>query len=173
MLCFKRDLKLIRYFFSQREICVADLVLKFQVKEKLTSVFRRHGAVEISSHSVVFPKSPVYNMSNRVQLLDISGTVLQLPYDLTLPNARMLARVSPPYRRSFCFGTVYRSEDPSGSGEPRGYGEVDFDVLSKDSADFEVAEAEVMKVLSEITDEFPIYSKKASVCFYMNHADLL
>ncbi|KAK9471529.1 kinase-like domain-containing protein [Dipodascopsis tothii] len=154
------------------ETCTKDLVLRFQIKEKLTSIFRRHGAVEIPSHSVVFPKSPVYNTANRVQLLDVSGTVLQLPYDLTLPNARVLARVKPPYRRSFCFGTVYRSEDPSGTGEPRGFGEVDFDVLSNDPSDFALAEAEVMKVLSDVTDEF-FNNEKTPVCFYLNHSDLL
>ncbi|KAK9456329.1 kinase-like domain-containing protein [Dipodascopsis uninucleata] len=149
-----------------------EYVLKGHVKERLTSIFRAHGAVEVNAPSVVFPKSPVYNMPNRVQLLDVAGTVLQLPYDLTLPNARILARTTPPFRRSYCFGNVYRLEDPGSSGEPRGYGEVDFDVISSDSSDFATSEAEVMKVLDEIMQEF-VGEKMPFIRFYINHSDIL
>ncbi|KAK9311863.1 kinase-like domain-containing protein [Lipomyces starkeyi] len=155
-----------------KAINVNDLVLRGQVKDKLTTIFRLHGAVEVPTHSVVFPKSTVYNVPNRYQLLDAAGTVLQLPYDLTLPYARVLARATPPYRRSFTFGNVYRSEDPSGGGEPRAYGEVDFDILSSDPSAYAVEEAEVMKVLDEVVNEF-LVSEKSSVCFCLNHADLL
>lgn len=151
---------------------VGELVLRSKIKTKLNEIFRRHGAVEIPNQSVVFPKSPVYNMPNRFLLLDVSGTVLQLPFDMTLPHARMLANTRPAYRRSFSFGNVYRSEDPSGGGEPREFGEVDFDVLSADQSDFAIAEAEVMKVLDEIVVEF-FPSKKSLACFSINHADLL
>ncbi|KAK9238884.1 kinase-like domain-containing protein [Lipomyces kononenkoae] len=156
-----------------KAINVDDLVLQGQVKDKLTTIFRLHGAVEVPAHSVVFPKSTVYNVPNRYQLLDAAGTVLQLPYDLTLPYARILARTKSPYRRSFAFGNVYRSEDPGGGGgEPRAYAEVDFDILSYDSSGYAVDEAEVMKVLDEVVNEF-LVSDKLSVCFYLNHADLL
>ncbi|KAK9367122.1 kinase-like domain-containing protein [Lipomyces kononenkoae] len=154
-------------------INVDDLVLQGQVKEKLTTIFRLHGAVEVPTHSVVFPKSTVYNVPNRYQLLDPAGTVLQLPYDLTLPYARVLARTTPPYKRSFTFGSVYRSEDPGGGGgEPRAYAEVDFDILSHDPSGYAVEEAEVMKVLDQIVNEF-LVSDKLHVFFYLNHADLL
>ncbi|KAK9467436.1 kinase-like domain-containing protein [Lipomyces arxii] len=151
---------------------VNDLVSRGCVKDRLIEIFQHHSAVEVPTHSVVFPKSNVYNVPNRYQLLDTAGVVLQLPYDLTLPYARVLARMTPSYRRSFTFGTVYRTEEPAGGGEPRGYGEVDFDVVSTDGSDPAVEEAEVMKVLDEIVNEF-LVSKKSSICFFINHADLL
>ncbi|KAJ8102567.1 kinase-like domain-containing protein [Lipomyces tetrasporus] len=162
----------ILYDKTPNAINVDDLVLRGQAKDKLTMIFRQHGAVEVPIHSVVFPKSTVYNVTNRYQLLDAAGTVLQLPYDLTLPYARMLARVTPAYKRSFTFGNVYRSEDPGGGGEPRAYGEVDFDILSSDSSGYAVEEAEVMKVLDQVVNEF-LVSEKSSVCFCLNHADIL
>ncbi|KAK9479055.1 kinase-like domain-containing protein [Lipomyces japonicus] len=160
------------YDHLKRDTCINDLVVRGQVKERLVSLFRCHGAVEVPTQCVVFPKSPVSIPANRFQLLDVSGTVLQLPYDLTLPHARFLARANPPYKRSFCFGNVYRSDEHGGSSEPKSYGEVDFDVMSQDPADFPVAEAEVLKVLDEVIHEF-VPVKDSQICFYLNHSDIV
>ncbi|KAK9463564.1 kinase-like domain-containing protein [Lipomyces oligophaga] len=153
---------------------VNDCVLRAQIVQRLTNIFRLHGAVEVQSPSILFPKSPMLNMLNFYQVVDQVGTVLQLPFDLTLPYARRLARGRPSYRRSFTFGNVYRNEDPTRSSEPRAYPQVDYDVLSTDPVDFAVAEAEVMKVLDEIMVEFlPTFTKDSTPKFILNHSDLL
>jgi translation initiation factor 2-alpha kinase 4 len=69
-----------------------DLMLQNIVKQKLGSIFRRHGALEVP-RTFLFPRSGHYG-PNAVQLLDPSGTLVQLPYDLTLPHARSLAKLS-------------------------------------------------------------------------------
>jgi len=148
---------------------VNDLLLQSTVKEKLCTIFRRHGAVE-SQRQILFPRSSYYINSNVVQLLDASGTLVQLPYDLTLPHARSLAKQPALAEKSFAFGNVYR--DVFTGGAPRSNGEVDFDIVSYDTKDLALKEAEVIKVIDEIVDEFPPLAS-SQVCFHLSHSDLL
>ncbi|QSZ35434.1 hypothetical protein DSL72_008304 [Monilinia vaccinii-corymbosi] len=145
-----------------------DLLLQGLVKQKLISIFRNHGAVE-TPRSILFPSSDHYGV-NAVQLLDKSGTLLQLPYDLTVPNARAIAKHQPSVERSFAFGTVFR--DKHDGAAPQTFGEVDFDVVTSDSLDLALKEAEVIKVLDEIVTSFPSLPS-SQMCFHINHADLL
>ncbi|CAZ82886.1 unnamed protein product [Tuber melanosporum] len=145
-----------------------DIILQGTVRERLIEIFRHHGAVE-TTRPLLLPRSKLYNR-DVAQLLDQSGTVVQLPYDLTLPHARSLARQETLSPKTFTFGTVYR-DNPAG-GQPRSHGEVDFDIISYDSHDLALKEAEVIKVIDEILDAFPSL-RKAQMCFHINHADLL
>lgn len=145
-----------------------DLLLQGLVKQKLISIFRNHGAVE-TPRCILFPSSDHYGV-NAVQLLDKSGTLLQLPYDLTVPNARAIAKHQPPVERSFAFGTVFR--DKHDGAAPQTFSEVDFDVVTSDSLDLALKEAEVIKVLDEIVASFPSLTS-TQMCFHINHADLL
>lgn len=153
---------------SRESPATNELLIQGQVKERLTSIFRRHGAVE-NARQMLFPRSQHYNHS-AVRLLDSSGNLLQLPFDLTLPNARAVPRQDPSLEKTFAFGTVYR-EMPHGS-EPRTHKEVDFDIVSHNTLDLALKEAEVIKVLDEIIEEFPPL-RSASMCFMINHSDLL
>lgn len=144
------------------------LILHAMVKERLSSIFRHHGAVE-TTRPLLLPRSKLYKC-DVVQLLDRSGALVQLPYDLTLPHARSLARQESPGPKTFTFGTVYR-ENPAG-GQPRSHAEVDFDIISYDSLDLALKEAEVLKVIDEIVDAFPSL-RKDQMCYHVNHSDLL
>ncbi|KAB8209727.1 anticodon binding domain of tRNAs-domain-containing protein [Aspergillus parasiticus] len=145
-----------------------ELLVQGLVKERLTSIFRRHGSVE-TTRQMLFPRSQHYN-NGAVRLLDSTGNVLQLPFDLTLPNARAIPRQDPALEKTFAFGTVYR--ETSHGGEPRTHKEVDFDIVSHNTLDLALKEAEVIKVLDEIIEEFPPL-RSASMCFLVNHSDLL
>ena len=145
-----------------------ELLLQSVVKEKLVSVFRRHGAVE-TTRPLLFPRSNYYS-ANVVQLLDSSGNLLQLPYDLTLPYARLIAKQIPTARKTFAFGTVYR--DLYTGEPPKGHGEVDFDIISGEPENLALKEAEVIKVIDEVLDAFPSL-ESAQMCFHINHSDLL
>lgn len=145
-----------------------DTVLQGMVRERLAEIFRHHGAVE-TTRPLLLPRSKLYNRGV-AQLLDQSGTVVQLPYDLTLPHARSLARQETLSPKTFTFGTVYREN--SAGGQPQSHGEVDFDIISYDSYDLALKEAEVIKVIDEILDAFPSL-RSAQMCFHINHADLL
>jgi eukaryotic translation initiation factor 2-alpha kinase 4 len=148
----------------------SDLLNLSTVKEALIAIFRRHGALETTRNSI-YPRSALYT-DNVVQLLDVNGTVLQLPYDLTMGQARMLAKHNnmPIIPRSFTFGTVFR--DRRDTGQPQMVGEVDFDIVTTDTLDLALKEAEVIKVLDEIISTFPSLSS-SPMCFQIGHSDLL
>ncbi|KAL2852947.1 Serine/threonine-protein kinase [Aspergillus pseudoustus] len=153
---------------SRKAPAANELLVRGLVKERLTSIFRRHGAVE-ATRQMLFPKSQHYK-SGAVRLLDASGNALQLPFDLTLPNARAISRQDSSLEKTFTFGTVYR-ETPHG-GEPRTHKEVDFDIVSRNTLDLALKEAEVIKVLDEVIEEFPPL-RASPMCFLINHSDLL
>jgi translation initiation factor 2-alpha kinase 4 len=146
-----------------------DVLLQNLVKDRLSMVFRSHGAVEIQ-RQLLLPWSDHYTNSNAVKLFDPSGTLVQLPYDLTLPYARSIGKGAPFLEKTFTIGQVFR--DSYTGGAPRSSGEADFDILSHDTLDLALKEAEVLKVVDEIIDEFPSFGSTA-MCFHLNHADLL
>lgn len=148
----------------------AELLHQGIVKQVLASIFRRHGALE-TSRGPIYPRSAHY-ADNVVQLLDQNGTVLQLPYDLTMGHARIMAKPSSnlPAQRTFTFGSVFR--DKQDTGHPQMFGEVDFDIVTMDTLDLALKEAEVLKVLDEIVMAFPSLSS-AQMCFHVGHSDLL
>jgi translation initiation factor 2-alpha kinase 4 len=156
------------YDTEKNDLTAHDLLLQSLVKERLTDIFRSHGAVE-TSRSLLMPRSKFYSW-DVVQLMDPNGTLVQLPYDLTLPHARFLAKSKAPAPKIFTFGTVYREN--SGGGQPGSHGEVDFDIVSYDSVDLSLQEAEVIKVVDEVIDAFPSL-KGAQMCYHLNHSDLL
>ncbi len=146
----------------------ADLLLMSNiVRDKLSSIFRRHGAVE-TKRKLLFPRSEQYKTA--ASLLATNGSPLQLAYDLTLPNALALSHEHAPFEKTFTFGTVYR-ESVLG-GEPKEIGEIDFDIVSYTTSDLALKEAEAIKVLDEIIQECPPL-KTSMLCFHLNHSDLL
>jgi eukaryotic translation initiation factor 2-alpha kinase 4 len=148
----------------------SELLNQGLVKEMLTSIFRRHGALE-APRSAIYPTSSHYG-DNVVQLLDSNGTVLQLPYDLTMGQARMMAKssITPATQRTFTFGNVFR--DKLDTGQPLMFGEVDFDIVTVDTLDLALKEAEVLKVLDEVVCTFPSLAL-SQMCFQLGHSDLL
>ena len=85
------------YDTEKKGVTAQDLMLQSLVKERLTDVFRNHGAVE-TSRSLLLPRSKLYSREV-VRLMDPHGTLVQLPYDLTLPHARFLADRRPRHQR--------------------------------------------------------------------------
>lgn len=149
----------------------ARLRLRAVAKGVLESIFRRHGAEEIQRESM-FPRSGYYNDARVVQLLDASGNLIQLPYDLTLPLARQLARRELPMRRVFTFSKVFR--DAFSGGPPRANEEVDFDIIGNTDSDEQTRDdAEIFRVLAEATDELPHLTTSGSICFHVNHSSVL
>jgi translation initiation factor 2-alpha kinase 4 len=163
-----------------------DVLLQNLVKDRLAMVFRSHGAVEIQ-RQLLLPWSDHYANNKVVKLFDPSGTLVQLPYDLTLPYARSIGRGAPFLEKTFTIGQVSCSSyqplerhllttqvfrETYTEGAPRSIGEANFDILSYDTLDLALKEAEVLKVVDEIIEEFPSFGS-TPMCFHLNHADLL
>ena len=147
-----------------------DLDLQTMVREKLTAIFRRHGAVERTDSPAIFPYHSCYPPADVVQFLSPTGKVMQLPYDLILPNAILLARRPRPERKTFVFADVYRVDHLQ--DQPRIFGEVNFDIVSGNSLNLALCEAEVLVVIDEILNTFPNLAS-GQMCYYFNHSLLL
>ena len=147
-----------------------DLDLQAIVRENLTAIFRCHGAVERTDSPALFPYHPCYPSADVVRFLSPKGTIMQLPYDLILPNAMLMARHSRPARKTFVFDNVYRID--RSLDQPKIYGEVNFDIVSQNSLNLALHEAEVLKVIDEILDTFPSLAS-VQMCYHINHSQLL
>ena len=60
----------------------------------------------------------------------------------------------------------------SDSGAPRRIGEADFDIISYNTLDLALREAEAIKVIDEIISGFPSMAS-LPICYYINHSRLL
>ncbi|KAI8137092.1 kinase-like domain-containing protein [Fennellomyces sp. T-0311] len=141
-----------------------------RIREQMSKVFRRHGAIDISP-PLLIPKNSLYewNSKNPVYLMDPQGSLNQLPFDQTVPFARFVSRKKGfPQLKRYTFEKVYR-ESPSG-GQPEAVLEADFDIVHKETA-LMVPDAEVLKVVEEVLEELPPF-KSAGFYFVINHAGI-
>ncbi|KNE56307.1 PEK/GCN2 protein kinase [Allomyces macrogynus ATCC 38327] len=145
------------------------------VQDVVTRVFRLHGAVAFNA-PLLAPTNEMYAGKRMAQFVDAHGQLVMLPFDLTVPFARWVAR-NPVQMltRRFAWGNVYR-ENGLG-GQPRAVLEADFDIVAPaprrgvdgtvkngTAADPVVAalrtdqlamEAEVIYVMTQVLDAFP------------------
>ncbi|KAL5604075.1 uncharacterized protein BROUX77_004261 [Berkeleyomyces rouxiae] len=138
----------------------------------LSEIFRRHGALEVSK-SEIYPRSRNYYPDNSTVycVLGPNGTLLQMPFDLTMGHARFLATYPGPVAsRTFTFGSVYRNRLTN--APPETTGEVDFDIVTIDSLDLALKEAETIKVLDEIAAAFPRLAQ-GKVRIMISHSQIL
>ncbi|KAI9297132.1 Serine/threonine-protein kinase [Neoconidiobolus thromboides FSU 785] len=135
------------------------------IRSLLTVVFKRHGAVEFIA-PLLIPKSEKFSEFQKpAYLLDPSGNIVQMPYDLTLPFVRFMSRSNILALKRFTFDRVYRQnmEDDSLIEVQ----EADFDIITTNKEDI-VSESEVMKIVDEIMDSLPI-SMVTDCYFQINH----
>ncbi|KAK2602583.1 hypothetical protein N8I77_009101 [Diaporthe amygdali] len=145
-----------------------ELLRQRVVKETLISIFKCHGAVEAPTPSL-YPSSSHYTTA--VKLLDHNGSLLQLPFDLKMGRARMLAKSTTAIpQHSYSFGSVYREQH--GGGQPNQIGVADFDIVANNTLDLSLKEARVLSVVDDIISAFPTLSS-SQMAFQLGHSDLL
>lgn len=171
---FARDLLFGDYTDKLTE--VSDYLLQSAIEDQVCKIFRRHGAINFfDKNSLLFPKTPLYDDSYQVyEMLDRAGSVLELPYDLTLPLARLLGRKKLSVHKLFRLEYVYRSQVDEGAG-PIKFREADFDIVtqSSDASEYQpFYDAECLKVISEVTEVFP-FMKQSNIRLILNHCNLL
>jgi translation initiation factor 2-alpha kinase 4 len=157
---------------ARRELTASNHLLNSLMLNEIVSVFKKHGSVETRDQPLLFPKSPLYSMHNVYQLLDNTGSVLQLAYDLTLPMARYLSKTRISLEKVYRVEYVYRPDGTTTSSEPAKFVEVDFDIITEDPADSPYHDAEAIKVVDEIIQLFPIF-KPTSTSIVINHCGIL
>ena len=160
----------LNYEKRDRSNTTEELLLRSLVKYNVSSIFRNHGAVAVE-HSAIFPFSSHYlrKYDQVVKLLSSKDDFLQLPFDHTLSNARLLAKAARSPRKTYTFGDVYREVESGGA--PRRISEADFDIISYDSLSSALREAEVVKVVDQIINGFPSMAS-LPMCYHINHSRL-
>lgn len=156
---------------------VKDILLHEKIVHELEKIFKSHAAVNFNDTSgKIFPKNPLYDSNYMLyQVLDRSGSVLQLPYDLTLPFARLLGRTKIKVHKVYRIDCVYRSNEKDESAGPLKFKEIDFDIVTNanDPVDYlPFYDAECIRVGSEIVKIFP-FLKTHNVKVLLNHCGLM
>lgn len=152
---------------------INDYLLFSSTISELFRIFRNHGAIENFNSGVLLPKSPVQKNEAVYEVLDRSGAVLTLPYDLMLPTARFLGRTNVSVPKLFCHDFVYRP-NIRGAGSPNKFSAVNFDILSHEGATKQVNDAECLKIIDEIFQAFPCFnSKNSQSIIIINHSEVL
>lgn len=148
------------------------MVLRKNVLEQITSIFKRHGAQTIETP--VFELREVlngkYGEDSKLiyDLADQGGELLSLRYDLTVPFARYLAMNKISNIKRYQVAKVYRRDNPAMSkGRYREFYQCDFDIAGK--YDPMIPEAECVRIVSEILSSLPI----DEYVIKLNHRSLL
>ena len=146
------------------------ILVQQMVHESVKSVFLRHGALRLRT-SLLVPRTKLFEqLEFAVSVMDHSGTLVTLPFDLRIPFARYIARNGVVNMKRFDIGCVYRDKKILGA-HPRELYDCVFDIVTSSSEDL-VPDAEVLLTVFEIINEFP---SLASQNYYirMNHGALL
>ncbi|KAK6465929.1 eIF2-alpha Serine/threonine-protein kinase [Scheffersomyces coipomensis] len=150
-----------------------DYLLFSRILSEVFRIFNNHGAIEDFNSNILLPKAPAQYRESVYEVLDRSGSVLTLPYDLTLPTARFLSRsnvtLSKLYRHEF----VYRP-NLRGSGIPNKYSSITFDIVGHDVSHKPLSDAECLKAVDEIIQALPCFKiKNSSAVIIINHFAIL
>lgn len=139
--------KLRDYTFDTGAQGEEDDVLVGVVCRYLRDTFQCRGAVPVHP-PLLFPPSDEYGEeSNIVRLLDKTGNVVFLPFDLTVPFARICARSGHMRLKRFDIADVYR-ENLLAGGQPRAVLAASYDIISQEPDPS--AEAEVLALMYEL-----------------------
>ncbi|CAG8465302.1 15816_t:CDS:10 [Cetraspora pellucida] len=156
------------YDFGNVSFNISSALTFGRVRDYMVKIFRHHGAVELIT-PLLMPKSDIYDEDKKaVFLMDSDGGIVQLPYDLTVPFSRHISRNNITDLKRYTFDRVYRENIV---GQPRIVNEADFDIIHSTPAPM-VAEAEIMKVVDEVLEEFPPL-KTNNYCFFVNHTSIV
>lgn len=155
------------------EPLTGDYLIFSQTLAEVLRIFKNHGALQEFSGSFLIPKSLIQTREQVYELLDRSGSVLTLTYDLVLPLARFLSREDTKVKKCFTHEFVYRP-NLRGTGKPDKYSAVAFDVFSHSQCSLLSDSAECIKAADEILDSLPCFKMKNSQShIVINHMDIL
>lgn len=120
------------------------------------NTFAKHSALKFSS-PILLPKTDninqLFQQKRACEYLDFEGNVVMLPYDLTIPFARMISRIQNesiqyPIKR-YAVDHVYRRNESF--GQPSTFIQCDFDIIFKKPS-LMIYETEVIKASIEIIE---------------------
>ena len=151
--------------FSPRAILAQQMV-----HETVKSVFLKHGALRLKTPLLV-PRTKMFEQLDLgVSVMDHSGALVTLPFDLRLPFARYIARNNLIHMKRFDIGCVFRKERILGA-HPKELYDCVFDIVTNTPENL-VPDAEVLLSVAEIIREFPSVSSR-NYYIRVNHTSLI
>lgn len=144
-------------------------VVEQLVNHKLEETFLQHGFLLLNTPFLI-PKNKVYKHSETsVIVMDHSGAILTLPYDLRTSLARYLARNNFPPVKRYSISNVYRDTRILGV-HPREHSECAIDIATSSPCDL-VPDAEILYTVGKIISQFPSLVSR-NYYIRINHAVL-
>ncbi|EAL68916.1 hypothetical protein DDB_G0276829 [Dictyostelium discoideum AX4] len=156
LFCLSNDEHIMsRYLYtSNPSLTPMHLICREKTFSRLEKIFLNHGSIRIDTPTL-FPKNPTNSThpgaANVAKFLDESGTVVYLPYDLTIPWARHVVIHNIQQAKRYTFSKVYRRSQPGFS--PKELYECDFDIIGP-SKSRHISDAETLRIIIEIMEEF-------------------
>ncbi|XP_066486754.1 eIF-2-alpha kinase GCN2 isoform X2 [Tiliqua scincoides] len=140
------------------------------VCETISRIFKRHGAIKLHTPLLMPKNRKLYEHNEASYLMDHSGMLVMLPYDLRIPFARFVARNNITNLKRYCIERVFRPRKLDRC-HPRELLECAFDIITPASNSF-LPIAETIYTIYEIIQEFPVLQEK-NYCIFLNHTALL
>uniref|UniRef100_A0A673YNH2 non-specific serine/threonine protein kinase n=1 Tax=Salmo trutta TaxID=8032 RepID=A0A673YNH2_SALTR len=144
--------------------------LQQYVYETITRIFKKHGAVRLQTPLLLPRNRKLYEGSELACLMDHSGMLVTLPYDLRMAFARFVARNNITNFKRWSIERVFRPRKPD-RAHPRELLECAFDVIVPVTNSL-LPDAETIFTISEIIQEFSVLQER-NYHIYLNHTSLL
>ena len=152
--------ELVKVVKGARDFLPDQMVIRRKAFDLITSVFKKHGAVEIDTPVFELKETLMGKYGEESKLIydlnDQGGELLSLRYDLTVPFARYMASHNLTSLKRYHIGKVYRRDNPQMSkGRFREFFQCDFDIAGGNYGVM-IPDAEVIKIVAEILTQLPI-----------------
>ncbi|XP_060118186.1 eIF-2-alpha kinase GCN2 isoform X2 [Heteronotia binoei] len=140
------------------------------VCETVSRIFKRHGAIKLQTPLLMPRNKKLYEHNEASYLMDHSGMLVMLPYDLRIPFARFVARNNITNLKRYCIERVFRPRKLDRC-HPKELLECAFDIITPAGNNF-LPIAETIYTISEIIQEFPVLQER-NYSIFLNHTALL
>ncbi|KAJ7760657.1 kinase-like domain-containing protein [Mycena maculata] len=139
------------------------------VKERLSYIFRLHGAVDMEP-PLLLPLGNSTEDKNQATYIDRSGEIVVLPLNLLVPFARLAAKGSISRIKRYHIANVYREN--AVAGHPKFQKAALFDIISSDVTSGPIAAAaEIIAVANDCLDSFPNLNENYEI--HVSHSSIV
>uniref|UniRef100_A0A8D2L6M6 eIF-2-alpha kinase GCN2 n=1 Tax=Varanus komodoensis TaxID=61221 RepID=A0A8D2L6M6_VARKO len=140
------------------------------VCETVSRIFKRHGAIKLHTPLLLPRNRKLYEYSEASYLMDHSGMLVMLPYDLRVIENSFICLNGHILPSRYCIERVFRPRKLDRC-HPRELLECAFDIITPAGNSF-LPIAETIYTISEIIQEFPVLQER-NYSIFLNHTALL
>ncbi|KAJ6497813.1 kinase-like domain-containing protein [Mycena sanguinolenta] len=139
------------------------------VKERLSYIFRLHGAVDMEPPLLMPVANPI-EPKHEATYMDRYGEIVMLPPNLLVPFARLAAKGNISRIKRYHIADVYREN--AVAGHPKSQKAALFDIISTDVTSGPIAAAaEIIAVANAVLDSFPNLNEHYEI--HISHSSIV